>query len=254
MIRHRAVRWLVLAASGLTLIGCQQGSDNLSVPASPDVVAAVITDGPVPKFLTAGAGSGSSTTTSTTTTTPPPDPVPAELVTPWQPATTTTTTTTTTAPAPPPPPAQAPERRVRIASAPAPAPAPAAAPAPPAPAVNTEGAGTLVALTNDVRAGVGLAPLQRDGSLDAMAADWARELARSGRLRHSNIPSSIVGKPWSTVGENVGYGPSVARVHDALVNSPGHYANITGANYTRLGVGVAVDGGGQVWVVEVFAG
>jgi len=49
-------------------------------------------------------------------------------------------------------------------------------------------------------------------------------------------------------------GPSVDAVHTALVASAGHYANITGASYSRIGVGVATDSSGQVWVVEVFAG
>jgi uncharacterized protein YkwD len=176
------------------------------------------------------------------------------MVAPWQPP--STTSTTTTAPPPPAPEPTTPPapRKVRVASAP-PA-AQTAAPAAPAPAppVDNAGARTLTSLTNDVRTSIGLAPLTRDGSLDALAADWAQELASSGSLRHSTIPKSIVGKPWSTVGENVGYGPSVPVVHDALVNSAGHYANITGPAFTRIGVGVAVDANGQVWVCEVFAG
>lgn len=264
MIRHRAARWLVAAASGLTLIGCQQGANDLSAPSNADAVA-VVTAAPAPKFaklyatsapeLSPSTTASTSTSTSTSTTTAAPDPVPAEMVAPWQPpTTTTTTTTTTTAPPPPRPTAPEPSRKVRVAAAaPQAAAATPAAPAP-APPIDSGGAAEITALTNSVRASAGLPPLQRDGSLDAMAASWAKELASSGRLRHSNIPSRIVGKPWSTAGENVGYGPSVGVVHNALVKSSGHYANITGASFTRLGVGVAIDGAGQVWVVEVFAG
>jgi uncharacterized protein YkwD len=251
VIRHRAARWLVGAAAGLTLIGCQQGTEQIVAPSSSDTAAVSSTTAVARtevKSLQASA--------PTTTAPPMPDPLPAELVTPWEPPTTTSTTTTTAAPAPEPEPAPAPSRRVRPAAAPAPAPAAveAPAPAPAAPPVDSAGAGSLAALTNDVRAGAGLAPLARDGSLDALAIDWARELASSGRLRHSSIPKSIVGKPWSTAGENVGFGPSVDTVHSALVASAGHYANITGAAYSRIGVGVATDAAGQVWVVEVFAG
>jgi uncharacterized protein YkwD len=181
----------------------------------------------------------------------PPDPVPAEFVAPWEPPTTTSTTTTTEAP-PVEPPVTTPARTVRPAAVSAAPEAPA--PAPVAPPVDSAGAANLTALTNDVRASAGLAPLGRDGSLDALAIDWARELASSGRLRHSSIPRSIVGKPWTSAGENVGFGPSVNTVHSALVASAGHYANIVGATYTRIGVGVATDSSGQVWVVEVFAG
>jgi uncharacterized protein YkwD len=175
-------------------------------------------------------------------TTAAPEPVPAEMVAPYEPPVTTTTTTTT---APPPPVAPQP-RAVKVAAT-------ATAPPPSAP-IDSAGAAALTSMTNSVRAAAGLAPLARDGSLDSQAVAWAQELARSGQLRHSSIPRSIIGNPWTTVGENVGVGPSVQIVHDALVASSGHYANITGAAYTRVGIGVAVDASGQVWVCEVFGG
>jgi uncharacterized protein YkwD len=244
VIRHRAARWLITATCGLTLIGCQQGTDSLSAPETADTV--VVTDAPA-----ADIPVNFKHPTPAPTTTAAPQPVPAEMVTPWQPPSTTSTTTTAPPPTEAPRPAPAP-RKVGVAAAQAAAPA---AEAPPAePPIDNAGARTLTSLTNGVRTSAGLGALQRDGSLDARAADWAQELASSGRLRHSSIPKSIVGNPWGTAGENVGYGPSVEVVHDALVNSSGHYANITGAAYSRIGVGVAVDAGGQVWVVQVFAG
>ena len=99
-----------------------------------------------------------------------------------------------------------------------------------------------------------MAALGRDASLDSAAAGWARELATSGVLRHSNLPQQLLGKPWSTVGENVGFGATSAVIHDALVNSAGHLANIVSPSFTRLGVGAAVDVNGRLWVVELFAG
>jgi uncharacterized protein YkwD len=246
VIRHRAARWLVSAAAGLTLIGCQQGTESITAPSPADsTVPVASSSAPLTSVKS------SQVTAPATTVAPAPDPVPAEFAAPWEPPTTTSTTTTTTeAPAEEPAPQP---RTVRTASAPAPeaAPEPVAVAAPP---VDSAGAAQLTALTNDVRAAAGLAPLSRDGSLDAYAIDWARELASSGRLRHSSIPRLIIGKPWTSAGENVGFGPSVDGVHSALVASSGHYANITGASYTRIGVGVATDASGQVWVVEVFAG
>jgi uncharacterized protein YkwD len=174
------------------------------------------------------------------------------MVTPWEPPTTTSTTTTTAAPAPEPEPTT--PRKIRPASTPAAVSSADTAPAAAAPPVDSAGASALTAATNDVRAGVGLPALSRDGSLDSAAIDWARELASSGVLRHSTITKSIIGKPWTSAGENVGVGPSVDAVHAGLVASAGHYANITGASYTRIGVGVATDTSGRVWVVEVFAG
>jgi len=105
-----------------------------------------------------------------------------------------------------------------------------------------------------VRSGSGLAPLGRDASLDGAAAGWARELASSGVLRHSSLPDQLIGKPWSTVGENIGVGGSSAVIHDALVSSASHLANILGASFSRIGVGAYTDTTGRLWVVEIFAG
>lgn len=144
------------------------------------------------------------------------------------------------------------------------APAPAAAPAPTAPPPVAPAAATvnaapaaaadLFARTNGVRASRGVAALTRDASLDSAANGWARELATSGVLRHSTLPQQLIGKPWSTLGENVGYGATVAIIHDALVNSAGHLGNIVGPAYTKVGVGAATDVNGRLWVVELFAG
>ncbi len=153
--------------------------------------------------------------------------------------------------------------RSTTAAAPAPtvaAPPPTtAAPAPVVPAAAVVAAapgaaGDIAARTNSVRAGRGVAALAREGSLDSAAAAWARELATSGVLRHSSLPQQLLGKPWSTLGENVGFGASSATIHDALVNSSGHLGNIVNPSFTRIGVGAATDVNGRLWVVEVFAG
>ena len=70
----------------------------------------------------------------------------------------------------------------------------------------------------------------------------------------STIAASILGKPWSTAGENVGVASSSGAVFSALMGSSAHYANIMGGAYTTIGVGAAVGADGQVWVVQVFAG
>ncbi|MEO8693831.1 MAG: CAP domain-containing protein [Acidimicrobiales bacterium] len=153
--------------------------------------------------------------------------------------------------------------RLTTAAAPAPtvaaAPPTTAAPPPVVPAAATvaaapSAAGDIAARTNSVRAGRGVAALARDGSLDSAAVGWALELATSGVLRHSSLPQQLLGKPWSTLGENVGFGASSAVVHDALVNSASHLGNIVNPSFTRIGVGAATDVNGRVWVVELFAG
>jgi len=129
---------------------------------------------------------------------------------------------------------------------------PAALPAAPTPASGP--AADIVARTNALRTGRGLASLGRDAGLDAAALAWARSMAASGVLAHSNLPNQVLGQPWTSAGENVGYGPSVQVVHDALVASPGHLANIVGAKYRVIGVGAVLDASGRLWVAQLFAG
>jgi uncharacterized protein YkwD len=94
--------------------------------------------------------------------------------------------------------------------------------------------------------------LQSDGSLAQVAADWASQLAWSGYLAHNpNLPDQVGG--WWALGENVGYGGSVDVIHEAWMNSSYHYPDIVDPSYTHIGVGVAYDGYGGVYVVEVFA-
>jgi len=77
-------------------------------------------------------------------------------------------------------------------------------------------------------------------------------MSDTNTFAHSNI-GSLLGS-WSAVGENIAYGWAVTSMHTALVNSPGHYANLTSPNFTHIGVGVWVDSGGKIWTTHVFGG
>jgi uncharacterized protein YkwD len=110
---------------------------------------------------------------------------------------------------------------------------------------------SFLALTNQARAAVGVGPLTMDASLQAYARYHAQEMAASGGIYHSDI-SQLLG-PWSTVGENVGVGPSVDAIQNALLASPGHYRNLSDGGFGYVGVGVFVDASGRVWTAHVFA-
>ncbi len=56
---------------------------------------------------------------------------------------------------------------------------------------------------------------------------------------------------WSRIGENVGFGPNVAALEQAFMNSAPHRANILG-DYNRVGVGATRDSKGTLWVVVDF--
>ena len=96
----------------------------------------------------------------------------------------------------------------------------------------------------------GLGGVTTHSVLTAKAEAWAQHMADTGCLCHSNLPDGVtVG--WRKLGENIGRGPSVTSIHDALVNSPPHYANMVDAAFRWIGVGVAY-GNGQMYVAEVF--
>ncbi len=102
-------------------------------------------------------------------------------------------------------------------------------------------------LLNQTRVRNGLHDLPAGTRLDRYAERHARRMASQRRLFHS--PLRISG--YSALGEIVGEGGTVRRVHRAFLRSPEHRKIMLGT-WRRVGVGVA-RGGGQVWVVEVFA-
>ena len=109
-------------------------------------------------------------------------------------------------------------------------------------------------LVNGTREDRGLDRLDVRGHLNAVALEQAQRMARRGVLFHNpNLADQMIGN-WRWVGENVGFGPSVSSINTALVNSPGHYANMVNPDFTHVGIGVVVTADGRVWVSQVFGG
>lgn len=105
-------------------------------------------------------------------------------------------------------------------------------------------------LINTERAERGLSALRFHPDLDVAAQAQAEAISDAGELFHNtDLGSATSG--WDLLGENLGYGGSVAGVHEALMNSPAHRDNILRASNTHAAVGVVVKDG-TVWVAEVF--
>lgn len=114
--------------------------------------------------------------------------------------------------------------------------------------------GAVLSLVNASRAEHGLAPLAGNATLDAKADAWAAKLRTSCRLSHSRL-SDGAPRDWQVLGENVGVGATIASVHDAYLNSPGHRRNILDARYTSMGAAAVwgtCDGQRRVFTVQVF--
>jgi len=125
----------------------------------------------------------------------------------------------------------------------------------PAGAQSTADEGALFAATNQSRAANGLPPLQYDPWASNVANNWANWLAGTQVLQHNpNLVSQIetqAAPDWTRIGENVGFGPSVASLENAFMNSPPHRSNILG-QYNRVGIGATRDTNGTLWVVVDF--
>jgi hypothetical protein len=112
---------------------------------------------------------------------------------------------------------------------------------------------------NAVRAESNLAPLQRMPGLDAVARAHSAEMASRRQLEHvspqSGTPQDRVlhaGIEASTIAENVALHQDSAHAMEALLQSPGHRANILNADVTHIGIGSLRTAQG-VYVTQVFA-
>lgn len=113
----------------------------------------------------------------------------------------------------------------------------------------------LLTLTNTVRAGVGVPALSLDGSLSSIARQWAAYMGSQNNISHNpNLKAQIEAagfSDWRKTGENVGMGPTVQAIQNALVNSAGHYRNMVDGDFQKVGIGI-VYANNSVWVVVDF--
>lgn len=117
----------------------------------------------------------------------------------------------------------------------------------------------LALMITAARASVGLAPLARDPRLDALAIDHASRMARDHELAHDAGDGDPLDRMHAAglqprdAGENVAHAATLPLAHRAFWASPSHRLNLLGRSYDRMGLGVARDARGDVWVVETFA-
>ena len=108
----------------------------------------------------------------------------------------------------------------------------------------------VIALVNVERAERGLGALDVKSDITRVARSHSVTMADADNLHHNpDFSSQISG--WSRVSENVGVGPSVQRIHDALMDSTGHRRNILDDRVTEIGVGVELRNG-RVWITQNF--
>ena len=114
---------------------------------------------------------------------------------------------------------------------------------------------------NDSRAANGLAPLKDDPTLRAVAVAHSTEMLQLGYFSHTSPlhgsptdRAQAAGIPFTVLGENIAYAPTVDVAERGLMRSPGHRANILASEFTRVGIGVVVTPFGTRMFTQEFAG
>jgi hypothetical protein len=112
---------------------------------------------------------------------------------------------------------------------------------------------------NRERAAAGLSELKWDEALATAARKHAALMVKADEISHQfsgepalEVRTSEAGAHFSSVGENVAVGTGAPGIQAGWMKSPGHRANILGAGYNSLGVGV-VEARGELWAVEDFS-
>lgn len=123
-----------------------------------------------------------------------------------------------------------------------------------------EPAAALAAMLDAARRSERLGGLARDARLDRVAQAHAEAMRAAQRLAHdvgNGDPAARLeqaGLPAIVLGENVAHAADAGRAHRALWASPSHRANLLDTRYDSVGIGVAPDDDGRLWVCELFTG
>lgn len=116
-----------------------------------------------------------------------------------------------------------------------------------------------VALLNADRRANGLSDLKVSSALTAVARSHAQDMIDRNYFSHTNPDGETLsdrlkqaGISFSAAGENIAQNTSVEAAETSFMNSSGHRSNILNSSYTTVGVGVAFDNAGNVYVVQDF--
>ncbi len=126
-------------------------------------------------------------------------------------------------------------------------------------AANADQAAALLAMVNQARKSEQSPALLRDATLDGIAERHAEAMRHLKRIAHdagdgdprSRVETANLG--ILATGENVAHALDATRAHRALWASPSHRENLLQPRFDRIGIGIALDPDGSIWVCEVFA-
>jgi hypothetical protein len=110
----------------------------------------------------------------------------------------------------------------------------------------------FVTKINALRASKGLSQLDVHPELQALGRSWAGQMAKADQISHNPNLANAVKADWQKLGENVGVGMTVDKLHQAFIDSPAHYKNLVDPSWTHIGVGVVLGRDGAIFTSHQF--
>jgi len=106
---------------------------------------------------------------------------------------------------------------------------------------NEDAANQLIWMINQERSSRGIAPVSSRDDIRPMAIDHSGDMARESRLWHNEEYFTETNRTRlhaGLLGENVGRGPTIQSIHDALMASDTHRHVLLNPRYAFVGIGV----------------
>ena len=114
-------------------------------------------------------------------------------------------------------------------------------------------------LLNSDRAAYGLPALTLDPELCRIARIKSQDMRDNQYFAHTSPTYGDVrqmldhfGHSYAAAGENIAHHATVEKSQAALISSPGHRKNSLSTAYTRVGIGIAQDQNGYIYLTQIF--
>lgn len=119
----------------------------------------------------------------------------------------------------------------------------------------------MLDLINAARASAGVKALQFDQNLIKIARLKSQDMEKNNYFAHTSptygTPFEMMksfGIIYKTAGENIAAHSGVAKAHEALMNSPGHRANILNSSFNYIGIGIVKSNRYGLLITQMFVG
>lgn len=117
----------------------------------------------------------------------------------------------------------------------------------------------LLNLLNQERIAQGLSPLTLDAELSRIARIKSADMRDNHYFAHESPTYGHVsdmlktfGYSFSGAGENIAHHATTEKAHAAFMSSDGHRRNILSSAWQKVGLGIAYDANGYVYVTQIF--